>query len=87
MGCKLIGKKPFINFREYGEYTYRAVFFRNEGVIFLKIGVTCANLNLEWKVSLLSIVFAILHIGKVNDEVASLIIVGDIESTPVAFLG
>ena len=36
---------------------------------------------------MLSIVFAILHIGKVNDEVAALIIFGGIESTPVVFLG
>ena len=58
-----------------------------KGSSFLKIGVTCANFNYEGKVSLLSIAFAILHIGKVNDEVAALIIFGCIESTPVAFLG
>ena len=45
-----------------------------KGSSFLKIGVTCANFNCKGKVSLLSIVFAILHIGKVNDEVAALII-------------
>ena len=44
----------------------------------MKIGVTYANFNCEGKVSLLSIVFAILHIGKANDEVAALIIFGGI---------
>ena len=58
-----------------------------KGSSFLKIGVICANFNCGGKVSLLNIVFAILHIGKVNDEVAALIIFGGIESTPVAFLG
>ena len=58
-----------------------------KGSSLLKIGVTCANFNCEGKVSLLSIVFAIFHIGKVNDEVVALIISGGIESFPVAFLG
>ena len=56
-----------------------------KGSSFLRIGVTCANFNCEGKVSLLSIVFAILHIGIVNYEVAALVIFGGIESTPVVF--
>ena len=58
-----------------------------KGSSFLKIGDTCANFYCEGKVSLLSIVFAILHIGKVNYEVAALIIFGGIESFSVAFFG
>ena len=73
VGCQLISEKSFVDFRECRKYTYRAIIFGNEGVIFFENWGHLCHFSCEGKVSLVSIVFAMLHMGKVNDGIAALI--------------